>query len=363
MKNLIKKILKEEFEDDFGWAKEVTPFEPGKKFDEDDICFDSGTDCLVNIDKDNITFSLDWDWWVGTTDLVDENSWYVEPLLFNPDTDGGGDYYDVDSDEFNYSGYRVSDDQKERFQQILNITDGEVNILNIIRDDDMSSLYEYLKYEPLQRYFENLESEYLNLLGYAIQKNRWLSLGSEMKSQIKNTGAEWDLDRDRYGNKELTITVPMNVVWDWYSKGIDNLTDLLLKISDPISNNNWYDWFYEDWDTGGYEDEISDLFNIFLYNAEQFLENDEEFSEYKKVHTMLDELGFIPSSLSWERNIFKRPNPNNTVWEIKLNHKNKKATLVLYDASENRWGASPKREFEVPFEDTPKYVNNYSLKL
>jgi hypothetical protein len=122
--------------DDFGWAKEVNPFIPGKDFSEDDICFDDYT-CEININDNGIKFVLDWDDWVEKVDLDDDSKYFVEDILYHgTDYDGGGDYYEFDSDEFNYS--YPTDEQKGRFQKILDFTTkGEKKIDYYIDGDKM----------------------------------------------------------------------------------------------------------------------------------------------------------------------------------------------------------------------------------
>ena len=56
----IKRIIREKLGDDFEWTSEINPFKPGKIFSEHDVCFNSNNNCKININKDNITFIMDW---------------------------------------------------------------------------------------------------------------------------------------------------------------------------------------------------------------------------------------------------------------------------------------------------------------
>jgi hypothetical protein len=346
--------------DDFGWVKEVNPFQPGKFFDEDDICFESNNTCKVNINKDDITFVINWDDWVNWTELDDDSTWYVEPLLYHgTDYAGGGDYYEFDSDEFNYSGYHITNPQKERFQKILDFTTkGKEKIGDFINNDNMWGLEEALRYPRLIDLLENLSSDYLNELGYTVQKNRWLSLGVVMEDSIKKSGADWDL----YGGN-LKISVPMEVVWKWYGSGVENLSDLLIKVSEPITDQAWYDWFYEEWDTSGAE--VEEYFDQFLDKAEEFLEESDEIEEMGKKLNVLDSLNMKKINSGWSMlgNQYKRVNSNDTIWYIKVDNDFEKAELELYHKNDNRYSTKPKRVFKIPFEKLPQYINQYSLKL
>ena len=125
MRDFIKKILKEEFDSDsdFDWITGTPDFEPGKYFEEDDICFNTnGTECKVNIDDEKIVFFLDYEEWRDRiSEGLGDSDHIVEPLLSNPNYDGGGDYYEFNEEEFDYSGYHMNGEQRERLQKILNL--------------------------------------------------------------------------------------------------------------------------------------------------------------------------------------------------------------------------------------------------
>jgi len=356
--NIIKIILEEI--DNFDWVREVTPYQSGEHFSEDDICFESNNTYKVNINKDDITFVINWDDWVNWTELDDDSTWYVESLLYHgTDYNGGGDYYEFDSDEFNYSGYHITNPQKERFQKILDFTTkGKEKIGDFINNDDMWGLEEALRYPRLIDLLENLSSDYLNELGYAVEKNRWLSLGVVMEDSIKKSGADWDL----YGGN-LEISVLMEVVWKWYGSGVENLSDLLIKVSEPITDQAWYDWFYEDLDTSGAE--VEEYFDQFLDKAEEFLEESDEIEEMDKKLNVLDSLNMKKINSGWSMwgNQYKRVNSNDTIWYIKVDNDFEKAELELYHKNDNSYSAKPKRVFKIPFEKLPQYINQYSLKL
>lgn len=361
-----KKKLKESFED-FEWAKEITPWVPGKLFNDDDVCFDSSDDCKVNILDDAIVFFIDYDKWsdfVGISD--DENNFLKEFFMHGADYDGDGDYYEFDSDEFNYSGHYFTDEQKSRLQKIINVTQPNTDIGSIFSHDELLIISDILKLKPLQNLYSNLIYEYLDHVGYAVQKNRWLSLGRAFKEEINNTGSEWEYVH-RWG--EIKITVPLDVVYDWYNKGVNNLTDLLSKVSGTISDRPWYDWFYEDWDTSGAEDDIRDSINTFLDEAEEFLEDSDEVSEYKKYYDLIEKLGFKNTSRHYHGGSIKSfylNNPDNTFWILEDRGSPHRLELKQYEGDNkttNMWNAKPIRSVEIDIEELPQYINNYTLKL
>jgi hypothetical protein len=341
--------------DDFGWAKEVNPFIPGKDFSEDDICFDDYT-CEININDNEIKFVLDWDDWVEKVELDDDSKYFVEDILYHgTDYDGGGDYYEFDSDEFNYS--YPTDEQKGRFQKILDFTTkGEKKIDYYTDGNQMLDIDDVLRYPELLDLFDSLVSDYLSEIGYAVQKNRWLSIGREMENRIKKTDSEWSL----YSGT-LEIDVPMEVVWKWYGDGIDNLTDLLIKVSEPITEIYWYDWFYGDFDSSGAE--VDEIFDRFLDRAEEYIEEG-DVEEVEEKLNLLDSLNMEKLSSGWSRwgNNFRRINPNNTYWYITLDYDFDNTKLELYREDDNRWRTKARKKFEgIPFEELPKYLEQYNL--
>ena len=356
MKKLIRKILKESDKSEWSWVDEINPFQPGNFFDIDDICFNDNT-CQVNINDNVIKFRLDWEDWVDWVDLGEENSWYLDPILYHgTNYDGGGDYYEFDSDEFNYSGHHLTNEHEIRFQKILDYTTGgEEKIEDFMNDNTMWDLEKVLKYPQLIELFEDLSSNYLSELGYATQKNRWLSIGREIETSIKETGSDWDL----YAGT-LEIDVPMEVVWKLYGDGVENLSDLLLKVSKPMVEKPLYDWFYEEYDSDGAE--VEQYFNEFLDKAEEFLEESDKIKEIDKKFNILDSLGMKNIGSRWS-NKYIRENSNDTLWYATIYHDFEKVKLELYNKNDNRYSTKPIREFQIAFEKLPQYINQYSLKL
>lgn len=343
--------------DDFTWVREINPFQTGKHFSDGDICFNSNNTCQININKNDITFVIDFSDWSEWVRLDDDNSFYVESFLYNStEYDGGGDYYEFDYDEFNYSGSYLTGEQIIRFQKILNILNNDQVQIDDFINDNMLDLMVVLKYYPLKIYFKSLIDNYLYQLGYVIQKNRWLSLGIGFEQKLKETGSSWDL----YQNQQLEVIVPMNVVWDLYSKGVENLSDLLVKVSNPIVKTPWSDLFYDVFDNSGLN--VDEIFDSFLDDAESFLEDKEVIKAWEKHYKMVNKLGF-KNVLGWRENYYKRENPNNTRWYANFDYKNKKVDLELYDKIDNRWNTEPIKKFKVSFKDLPQYILNYSLNL
>lgn len=350
----IREIIKEELTDDFSWAKNINPIQIGELFSEKDICFDSNDECEININKENITFVLEWNNWLEFVDFPSDDEWFVESLIYNgTNYDGGGDHYELELDEFNYSGHKMSNEQAERFQNILNIlTNGEEN-LNDYRNHSMLVIKDFLKYNPLEFYFDTLVDEYLDEIGYTIQKNRWLSLGRQFDEEIKKSGSSWNIN-----DGMLKIRIPLNLVWGWYD-GSQTLSDLLLKVSKPISNENWGDLFYQEFDTTGGDIEV--IFENFLDSVEKFLENEEEVKWWEEHYNFLNKLKLTPVESSLN-NTYKKKNPNNSVWYITLNYRTKMAKLELYKDILHRYGSPPINIFNVSFNEIPQYLEKYDLK-
>jgi hypothetical protein len=358
MKNLIKKILKEEF-DDFDWAKEETPFKPGKEFEESDICVDDDS-CEININEDEIIYNLTWDRFSEIVGLGDDAEYYIKPVMWADFTyEGEGDSYEFEDDEFNYAGYRVNDDQKLRFENILKTIGVEDSFETFIDQDNFNGIEDKLKFIPLKSYFDDMRSEYLHNLGYALQKNRWISLSVELKDVANKSGCEWYMP----SYNKLVITVPMKLYINIYGSEVKDLTELLQEISSGFGGY-WSDAFYDGWDTDGYDEEINGSFNLFLDKAEDFLDDPQQVEEYQNIYDLLNSMGFSRSRWGNYYTYIKQ-NDNDTSWVLALKYDDTKE-IWMSDLSLRRganiWGDKI-REFLIPLEDTPKYIYNYSLKL
>ena len=359
MRNLIKKILKEEF-DDFGWTKEINPFEPGSEFEDDDICFDSDDDCMVNINKDSIIFKMSYDEWSEKVDTDDDNRYYVQPVLdYGRNYDGGDDYYEFDFDEFNYSGYKINEKHKEGLQQILNLVGSQKSIEDIIDSDNMNSIEDELKYPPLKSLFDNLQSNYLSILGYQIQKNRWISLSNYIWDLLDGTGVEWKTGwRDG-----LTITIPKEKLLE---DNFKDLTQLLKKVSSVISDGYWSDSFYEEWDTSGTEEDINYYFNKFIEDSMELLEEEGVLDKYQEFNELIDRLGFKSlnqgSYYGGYTEKFYKLTPDRNMWLIKdINYDEKMVDLFLFEGT-NIYNP-PLKKFRVSYNKISAYINNYMLDL
>lgn len=361
-KNIIKKVIRESLEseyhkDDWDWVSDVNPFTTGNYFNDDDICFNSGSDCQVNINDDNITFVLDYEDWVDFSDINEDDQSYLEPFLtYGPNYDGNGDYYDFDYEEFDYSGYQINDDQKERFQRILDVTSPGTNF-SAFADDDMNSVKAVLKYEPLQKLFDDLRVRYLDIIGYQIQKNRWLSSGSHFSSILDKINSSFKLR-----NGEIVIKISMTEIFKLHEKNIVSLTDILKITSSTLIDENWYDGFYQEWDLSGAEDEIADAFNEFLDKAEEILDEEGVLKPYKDFINLIESLGFKLDRHYTNQYIKEDPN-NNIKWIIRnINYGNKTLLLNQYEYKQSLW-ATPIKQYQISFDQLPTYVSNYKMNF
>lgn len=299
----IRKIIREEIDDDFGWIKEIPAFLPGKGFDDDMVCYSEAEDCTVKILEDRIIFSLEIKDFVN--DWCGPDNEWVLPDLFenamnNRTYDGNGDYYEFDSDEFNYSGYHVDDRLKDRTVELM------LQIDNDLSEDEVRGWFsdyaltfeDHMRYPKIYNYFDNLVGEVLSALGYAVQENRWISVSGEFHNkieEIENKGVDVEV-KWYYGDSELVVTVPMEVVNKIHrEKQFRDLSELFEYVMKPIIDIPWYDWFYDEWDSSGASDRINEAWATFLDLAEDYMENDkwEEEKEFVNYcYRLLDSQGW-----------------------------------------------------------------------
>lgn len=368
----LNKIIREEIEgkSDFDWITNSPTFEPGKYFDENSICFGTqGEGCEVNIDSEETVFFLDYeDWRDKISEGFGDSDHIVEPLLENPDYDGRGDYYDFDSDEFNYAGYHMTPEQKVRLQNIVNLFSPDVNIEDYI-GDYLNELTRHLTNKEIKGYWDTLTYKYLDIIGYQIQENRWKSIGEYYKDvtlrgqneykipvQFKKVGSIWMTNiKIIVGTEDL-----INLL---YEKNIYDLSRALDMLSSIITRPNWYDYFFEDWDTSGSEDDIKDAFDRFLDDSETYIEeNSDEFREQLEFYKMLKKLGFVNKGYSGD--VWVKDNPEGGLWVINnIDFQEGKLRLEKKE-TDNLW--SPTKDeniFVIEFEDLPIYLSQYRMDI
>ena len=306
--------------DELDWIKDIQPFSSGEHFNEDSICFREYStnsmlgNCEVVIDDKSINFTVstekfaEYFWKGGPYHSWEDESWILEPLMsMGTPYDGHGDYYEIESEEFEYSYNYLSDSDRERFSDIINTINGTEVDFNLF-DNNMLSIVEYLKYDPLSVLFETLIDDYVNHIGYAIQKNRWLNVSSVWDERVERSRAEWGMQGD-----QITISIPLIEAEKLYGgTGVTNLSDLLKKIVSPVSEIDWHDWFNDDWDPDGAESHVDESFDDFLSGAESYLES-EIFERDKVDYQTIFDLGFALVNRN-SLNYYKKMNEDGTFW-------------------------------------------------
>lgn len=365
----LKIIIRETIEDsELDWLREIPSFIPGKHFEEEEICFNTyGEDCEVNISDDETVFVLDYeDWRDKISEGFGDSEHIIEPLLENPNYDGGGDYYDFDEEEFNYAGYQMNPEQWERLQKIVNLFSPETDLENYT-NENLNDLERILNNKEIRSYWETLKYRYLEIIGYQIQENRWKSIGDYYKTLTSGGDNVYKIPvtfkkKSSRWSDEIEITVNTNDLINLlYQKNENDLSRALDILSSIITRPNWYDWFYEDWDTSGSEADIADAFNKFLDNTETYIEEEsDEFNEQLEFYAMLKKLGFVNKRFGGDR--WVKDIPDGGLWVIsKIDFNNYKLKLEKRE-TDNIWVA-PKEgnTFIIDFEDLPTYLSQYRM--
>tara|TARA_R110002020_G_scaffold113236_7_gene260341 strand:+ start:9965 stop:11353 length:1389 start_codon:yes stop_codon:yes gene_type:complete len=343
------------------WIKNVDPLSGGKYYNHTKvICFgDQERWCDVRIANGYITFYLNKDefgkFW-DENGYWEDDSWIMEPIfMYGTPHDGDGDWYEFDSDEFNYSYYRLDNNQIVRFNEILKTVGSDEEVGNF--EDSMNSLIGEFNHPKIQANFDNMIGEYLNQLGYVIQRNRWLSISHQWDSVSKEAGVEVSMSSD-----EIKIKIPIEKAYqDYYNKDVNDLTELLKAIFIKLSHTHWYEWFYDEWDTSGSDDELDEVFSDFLDYAEDYIES-EDFEKWKKVLSDFEELGIKNKNAYWYNyQQLIRENPNDdTIWVIKLKNGYDEADIGLFKIQHNSYYGNQKPikppHLDVPVEEIPKYI-------
>ena len=350
------------------WIKDIQPFSSGEHFNEDSICFRAySTDimlrnCEVLIDDKNINFTVSIEkfaeefWKDGPYDSWEDESWILEPLMsMGTPYDGNSDYYDIESEEFEYSYNSLIESDRERFSDIINTINGTEVDFSLF-EDNMLSIAEYLKYQPMSSLFDTLINDYVRHLGYAVQKNKWLYISSVWDGRVERSRAEWSMQGDL-----IIISIPLIEAEKLYGgTGVTNLSDLLKKIVSPISELEWPDWFNENWDSEGAEYGIGESFDTFLGDAESYIES-ENFERDKEEYKTIFDLGFVVKN-SNDQHYYRKTNDDGTFWDLRQyfyprhNPRNTITLKLFKDDTRDIWRTDPIKQHTIPLRDILDYV-------
>jgi len=343
------------------WIKDVDPLTGGEYYDDSKaICFgDQERWCDVRITNEYITFYLDVDDFGELYDkdgYWDDDRWILEPLWFHGTPhDGNDDWYEFDSDEFNYSYYRLDNNQITRFNEILKTVGSDEIVQNFV--DEMNSLISEFKHPKIQSLFDETINEYLNQLGYVIQRNRWLYISHRWDSVAEKSNVELDMTNDK-----IKIKIPIEKAYQNYynTSEVNDLTQLLKSIIKNLAYTSWNEYFNDEWDTDGGDEQIDQAFNDFLDKTEDYLYS-ENFEIHEKVLSAFKGLGIKNKNSYWYNyNQLERENPNDdTIWIINLKGEYNKADLMLFKKHNSTYYGNQdilEKHMDVPLEEIPKYI-------
>jgi hypothetical protein len=259
MRNLIKKILRE----DFDWTEMAKPIELGA-FEEDDVSYDDKGAKVYLGEEGKVTYNL------STDELIEYaydgyDDWVLESLI-SSNGDMSSDYYDdgyIDDDEINYLGSYIPENQIERLQKILNHYRIDKNVKETITGQVFSELENPLLGIYRGRYdWEDFTNESISSLGRAINSNRWRAVGDYYLKMLSDNKV--DIVSPWHGEVE--------VVMDFPYKNNNNLSEALADIG--LDDYSWQDGFYEEWDSTGAEEEINWAFNQMLDKIEEQIDEE-----------------------------------------------------------------------------------------
>lgn len=368
MKKLIKKILKEDIKDDFEWIKEIPSYELGDFLSDAEVCDNSNNNCEVNINDGEIVFVLDYEDWKNHVGLVED---MVIEQLFR----GYSGYYnnlrEIDSDEINYLYYFLTNEQKHRFNKILETTTNGLIKVSDLENDNFSDIRQHLIHPNLKRMWDSFVWDYISPLESALETNTWNSLTDYYKELLAVNGIEIDLyNSGSYysGRETIEITVPIKFLTQ---KGMFNLSDVIEEVSEPFVQD-WLEIAYQEYDTSGAEDEVSEVINNFLDDVEEFLEEEgEDIKPYQKFFKILENFGFKDFVEFWVEDVGRMGFYTKNMGE----NLNIGVAPRIDDGGENVYLVKQKKPFSkygsnnpfyksiVPLQKLPQYLYQYNLNL
>jgi hypothetical protein len=352
--------------DDWDWVRDAEfTLAPGDLFDEDDICFNYGTDCMVNVDKDFIIFYLDFDDWVKMIAGSLDSDYYLRSLIDYGESVSNRYYSDsgYDNEEFNYSSNWMTDEQKNRLTELMTYINPNFNIEEAIDNNEMLSIGKMLEpFHVLGRSFDYLVTDFTSQIGENLERNRWINLYQYYKNILDSLEVELEL----YGN-DLRIDIPMTTVVEL---NVNNLSDVLRKVSDKFLDEPWGDIFYEHWDSSGGEENVIGYFNTFLDSLEEFVLDDENLPKYKKFVEITEKMGFEYYQEWGFQKILALKNNEESFWTVEwvredgdsTDDKSKVRLSLMGGNLDNYSSAEELESYIIPITEVPIYIKNYRLK-
>jgi hypothetical protein len=298
---LDEQVIKE----DFDWVKQIPTVNFGKYFDEEDL----NERIFFEDDFTKVRYELDFE---DFNELVNdgfEDYYFQDLVLYNGTYEDEGDDDWFDDDEINYLPNHLSEDQRSRLMGVLKrsaklfdlkgstaIDGGADGPLQTIINDNFWDAEPYIgsrlyrgKYD-----WDDLTSNFLYYTSKYVNLNRWRSLNQFYLNELKKHNIE--VVGDGY-TETVSVTVPFpykTIKWVWVhdengnsrnipteGDGITNLTEILTKGVDSVLSRAWSDFWYEDFDTTGVNEELRPDFDVFIENIEEALDEKENQTNTK----------------------------------------------------------------------------------
>jgi hypothetical protein len=274
MKNLIRKILKE----DFDWVKNVPELEIGDLFEEHEVNFGEGSNSKINVYDNKIEYHLEYDEF-NSKALNDYDDWVLNVLIQYGGNPGDYDYY-MDDDEMNYIGHYLTPELKDKFTELLTrmgVEDVDGIIHNSFEASEFRILEKYLgsRFYKGRNDWDDMQSEVLYEIGYAIDKNKWTYVKEYYDKTLEKNNVS--IEDERYSN-DLIITVPFPYKIKT-SKGVHsmtNISEILEHIGEDVLGEELSDVYHGEYDTSGAEDGVRFAVERFLEKIEEQIDENEE---------------------------------------------------------------------------------------
>lgn len=287
--------------DEWDWVRDTPSFSLGDFLSDAEVCEDSGDNCDININNGEIVFVLDYEDLKKHVGLEDD--FIIGDLFIYGSTPSYGGYGlrgEIDVHEMNYLNYHLTEEQTNRFNNILEIlTNGSVTVGDLT-DDNFSDIEHYLFYSELKKMWESFTWDYLAPLEAALEENTRRHLDELYNEILEDSQIEVEVDSGYYrGNQEIKITVPIKVLTN---KNEYNLSDALVELLDPFVSIDWHEETYSGYDLSGSEDEAERVIDKFLDDVEEFLEDTGKPKEYHEFLDLIKELKLKPLGEKWTQN-------------------------------------------------------------
>ena len=299
----------------------------------------------ISFKTDGIQLELDRETWEGYFSGLGEDELWI---YYQAHSSYGGDYEEVDSDEFNYV---YTNDETIGHLKTLAIMAGKDNWPGKDKKIEEGEVREFLSEVLPPENFDRIVDDYLSELSIGLTRSRENATRHCYEQNIK-----YNTNTTRCESGDYCIFIPYEDLLDMIvDKDLINLSELK---NDEVVNQYVYlsDCWYDAWiDDEGYDDCINELNRSLDYTIEKLSENvdlEELLKQRTEMVNMLKKMGFVKYMTTTTGAYYKSKDGKIDLHSDNINYKDKKIKFS-YEGKQHL----------IPIEEFPNWVYGTPLDL